>query len=39
MTMNEIEEMRYAALSSVGIVFASYKIEFWYWELLEMFRK
>jgi DNA-binding beta-propeller fold protein YncE len=39
MSMREIEEMRFAALSSVGIVFASYKMEFWYWELIEMFRK
>jgi DNA-binding beta-propeller fold protein YncE len=39
MSMKEVEEMRFAALSSVGIVFASYKMEFWYWELIEMFRK
>jgi DNA-binding beta-propeller fold protein YncE len=39
MSMNEIEEMRYAAVSCVGIVFSSYKMEFWYWELIEMFRK
>ncbi len=39
MSMDEIEEMRFAAISSVGIVFASYKMEFWYWELIEMFRK
>ena len=39
MSTKEIEEMRFAALSSVGIVFASYKMEFWYWELIEMFRK
>jgi hypothetical protein len=39
MSVQEVEEMRFKALSSVGIVFASYKMEYWYWELIEMFRK
>jgi DNA-binding beta-propeller fold protein YncE len=39
MSTDEIDEMRFAALDSVGIVFASYKMEYWYWELIEMFRK
>jgi hypothetical protein len=39
MSMLEVEEMRCLALNSIGIVFASYKMEYWYWELIEMFRK
>ena len=38
-TPSQRSKLRIKAVSRVGFIFAAYKVEFWYWEMLEMLRK
>jgi hypothetical protein len=38
-SVNKRKALAEAAISRLGFLFLSYKVEFWYWELIEMSRK
>jgi hypothetical protein len=38
-TINTRKQLGGKALERIGFLFATYKVEYWYWEMLEMFRK
>jgi hypothetical protein len=38
-TFNKRKELGMKAVDRIGFVFAAYKVDFWFWEMLEMLRK
>jgi hypothetical protein len=38
-SFNQRKQMGMKAVDRIGFVFAAYKVDFWYWEMLEMLRK
>ena len=38
-TYNKRKELGRKAIDRIGFVFAAYKVDFWFWEMLEMLRK
>ena len=38
-TVNKRKKMEEASIKRLGFLFVGYKVEFWYWELIEMSRK
>jgi hypothetical protein len=38
-TVNKRQALEARAMLRVGFVFSAYKVNFWYWEMIEMFRK